>query len=93
MDWLLARQPDIEKKLAARHLKPGGLVLYDLTSTWVEGKACPLASFGYSRDGKRGKLQINFGLLTDDEGRPSVPAANPAAFEGGGGAPPAAPGG
>ncbi|MCC7380706.1 MAG: IS1634 family transposase [Deltaproteobacteria bacterium] len=70
MDWLLARQPDIEKKLAARHLKPGGLVLYDLTSTWVEGKACPLASSGYSRDGKRGKLQINFGLLTDDEGRP-----------------------
>ncbi|MCC7385824.1 MAG: IS1634 family transposase [Deltaproteobacteria bacterium] len=77
MDWLLARQPDIEKKLAARHLKPGGLVLYDLTSTWVEGKACPLASFGYSRDGKRGKLQINFGLLTDDEGRPITTTVYP----------------
>ena len=70
MDWLLARQKRIEKKLAKKHLSTGGLVLYDLTSTWVEGDACPLAARGYSRDGKKDKLQINFGLLTDEDGRP-----------------------
>lgn len=70
MDWLLQRQPEIEKKLAAKHLEPCGLVLYDLSSTYVEGTACPLAALGYNRDGKKGKLQINFGLLTDEDGRP-----------------------
>ena len=70
MDWLLSRQSRIEKKLAKKHLSVGGLVLYDLTSTWVEGEACPLAERGYSRDGKKNKLQINFGLLTDEDGRP-----------------------
>ncbi len=70
MDWLLERQGRIEKKLAQRHLESGGMVLYDLTSVWMEGESCPLASRGYSRDGKKGKLQVNFGLLTDDEGRP-----------------------
>lgn len=70
MDWVLHRQDAIEKKLAKRHLKPGGLVLYDLTSTWMEGDKCPLAARGYSRDGKQDKLQVNFGLVTDDEGRP-----------------------
>jgi hypothetical protein len=70
MDWLLERQPEIEKKLAARHLEPCALVLYDLTSTWFEGTQCPLAKRGYSRDGKRDKLQVNFGLLTDGRGCP-----------------------
>lgn len=70
MDWLLARQGRIERKLAKRHLESCGLVLYDLTSVWMEGQSCPLASRGYSRDGKKDKLQVNFGLLTDDEGRP-----------------------
>lgn len=70
MDWLVKRQPAIEKKLAKKHLQTGSLVLYDLTSTWMEGESCPLASRGYSRDGKKNKLQVNFGLLTDDEGRP-----------------------
>jgi len=70
MDWLLERQGRIEKKLAGRHLKAGGLVLFDLTSRYFEGAACPLAAFGHNRDGKKGKLQVNYGLLTDDEGRP-----------------------
>ncbi len=70
MDWLVDKQPVIEKKLAARHLEPCGLVLYDLSSTWVEGSCCPLAALGHSRDKKRGKEQINFGLLTDEDGRP-----------------------
>lgn len=70
MDWLLARQGQIEKKLAARHLQPGGMALFDLSSTWMEGKSCPLTKFGYSRDGKRGLPQIEFGLLGDAEGRP-----------------------
>ena len=58
LDWLLSRQAAIEKKLAKRHLQQGSLVLYDLTSTWVEGRSCPLAKLGYSRDGKKNKLQI-----------------------------------
>ncbi|MFH1842674.1 MAG: IS1634 family transposase [bacterium] len=68
MDWLLKRQPSIEKKLAARHLKEGGLVLFDLTSSYFEGVTCPLAA--HNRDGKKGKLQVNWGLLSDDRGRP-----------------------
>ncbi len=70
MDWLLARQSKIEKRLAGRHLEEGGLVLYDLTSSYVEGRHCNLARIGYSRDGKRGSLQIEYGLITDAEGRP-----------------------
>jgi len=70
LDWLAERQPHIEKKLAARHLKEGGLVLYDLTSSYFEGKTCPLAHLGHSRDGKKGKLQVNYGLLTDEKGCP-----------------------
>ena len=70
MDWLGERQGVIEQRLAKRHLKEGTLVLYDLTSVYVEGSGCPLARYGYSRDGKRGKLQIEFGLLCDAEGRP-----------------------
>jgi transposase len=70
MDWLLKRQNRIEKKLGARHLEEGGLVLFDLTSSYFEGKTCPLAKFGHNRDGKKGKLQVNYGLLTDDRGCP-----------------------
>jgi transposase len=70
MDWLLERQEKIENKLASRHLEEGTFVLYDLTSTWYEGHTCPLAKRGYSRDKKKGKLQIEFGLLCDVEGRP-----------------------
>jgi hypothetical protein len=70
MDWLLARQSKIEKRLAGRHLQDGGLVLYDLTSSYVEGRHCKLARIGYSRDGKRGSLQIEYGLITDAAGRP-----------------------
>jgi transposase len=70
MDWLLVRQEKIEKKLAARHLTEGGLVLYDLTSSYFEGSTCPLAKLGHNRDGKKGKLQVNYGLLTDGRGCP-----------------------
>ena len=70
MDWLLARQPRIEKKLAKRHLREGGLVLYDLSSSYFEGIHCPLAALGYSRDKKKGKLQVNYGLITDELGCP-----------------------
>ncbi len=70
MDWLLARQGTIQKKLAARHLSEGGLVLYDLSSSYFEGSCCPLAKLGYSRDGRRGLLQVNYGLLTDARGCP-----------------------
>lgn len=70
MDWLLAGQDRIQKKLAARHLKEDCLVLYDLSSSYFEGSHCPLAKLGYSRDGKRGTLQVNYGLLTDDRGCP-----------------------
>ena len=70
MDWLLAGQDRIQKKLAARHLKQDSLVLYDLSSSYFEGVQCPLAKLGYSRDGKRGTLQVNYGLLTDDRGCP-----------------------
>ena len=70
MDWLLERQERIEKKLAGRHLKKGGLVLYDLSSSYFEGVTCPLAAMGYSRDGKRDRLQVNYGLVTDERGCP-----------------------
>lgn len=70
MDWLFHRQDRIESKLAKRHLTDGGLALYDLSSTYFEGTSCPLAAIGYSRDGKRGSLQINFGLMTDKRGCP-----------------------
>ena len=70
MDWLLERQGEIEGALARRHLGDGAVVLYDLTSVYLEGRRCPLARHGHSRDGKRGKLQIEFGLLCDRDGRP-----------------------
>jgi Transposase DDE domain len=70
MDWLLRRQPQIEAALAARHLREGTLALYDLTSTYFEGHTCPLAQFGHSRDGKKGKVQIVFGLVCNAEGCP-----------------------
>ena len=70
MDWLLERQEAIERRLAKRRLQEGTLVLYDLTSVYLEGRRCPLAQRGHSRDGKRGKLQIEFGLLCDAEGGP-----------------------
>lgn len=70
MDWLLARQDAIEHKLATRHLREGALVLYDLSSSYFEGSTCPLAKRGYSRDGRRGTLQLNYGLLTDARGCP-----------------------
>ena len=67
---LLERQDAIERRLAKRHLADGALVFYDLTSSYLEGRRCPLAKRGYSRDGKRGKLQIEFGLLCDQAGCP-----------------------
>ena len=70
MDWLLAHQDTIQRKLAARHLREGGLVLYDLSSSYFEGSTCPLAKRGYSRDGRPGTLQVNYGLLTDPRGCP-----------------------
>ena len=74
MDWLAGRQDAIEAKLAARHLapeaNPSRMALFDLSSSWLEGRCCPLAARGYSRDGKKGKLQIEYGLLTDPAGRP-----------------------
>jgi transposase len=70
MDWLLQRQSKIETKLASKHLQLGGLVLYDLSSSYFEGSTCPLAKRGFNRDGKRGYLQVNYGLLTDPRGCP-----------------------
>ena len=70
MDWLLDHQATIEKKLAARHLEDGSLALYDLSSSYFEGKTCPLAAIGHNRDGKKNKLQVNYGLLTDRRGCP-----------------------
>jgi hypothetical protein len=74
MDWLEHRQDAIEAELARRHLGPAAnpskMALFDLSSSWLEGSQCPLAARGYSRDGKKGKLQIEYGLLTDPEGRP-----------------------
>src|SRR6266540_827549 len=70
MDWLVDRQDHIEAELARRHLAAGGIAMFDLSSSWMEGSHCELACFGYSRDGKRGKPQIEYGLLCDPAGRP-----------------------
>ncbi len=74
MDWLGGRQDAIEAGLARRHLgpepSPSRMALFDLSSSWMEGSRCPLAARGYSRDGKKGTLQIEYGLLTDPAGRP-----------------------
>jgi hypothetical protein len=90
MDWLAGQQDSIERELARRHLSPAvnpsRMALFDLTSAWMEGRHCPLAARGYSRDGKRGKLQIEYGLLTGPDGRPAAvrvfggDTADPAAF-------------
>jgi hypothetical protein len=92
MDWLAGRQDAIEAGLAARHLgpepNPARMALFDLSSSWLEGRCCPLAARGYSRDGKKGKLQIEYGLLTDPDGRPVAVrvfpgnTGDPAAFTG-----------
>ena len=92
MDWLVSRQDTIEAGLAHRHLapeaNPARMALFDLSSSWLEGTHCPLAARGYSRDGKKGTLQIEYGLLTDPEGRPVAVrvlpgnAGDPAAFTG-----------
>jgi transposase len=79
MDWLFARQERIEKKLAARHLREGGVVLYDVSSSFYEGRTCPLAQFGHDRDGKNGLPIIVYGVMTNGEGCPvavSVYAGN-----------------
>ena len=70
MDWLLARQESIENNLASKHLASSTLVLYDVSSSYFKGKTCPRARYGYNRDGKRGKLQIVFGLMCDSSGSP-----------------------
>ncbi|MGE5287588.1 MAG: IS1634 family transposase [Micromonosporaceae bacterium] len=92
MDWLGRRQDTVEAELARRHLAPDAnparMALFDLSSSWVEGRCCPLAARGYSRDGKKGREQIEYGLLTDPEGRPVAVrvfegnTADPAAFTG-----------
>ena len=92
MDWLGRRQDSIEKALAAKHLNsevnPARLALFDLSSSWVTGTHCPLAARGYSRDGKKGLPQIEYGLLTDPDGRPVAVrvvagnTADPTAFTG-----------
>src|SRR5262249_17397945 len=92
MDWLASRQDAVEAQLAARHLAPAAnparMALFDLSSSWLEGRHCPLAARGYSRDGKKGTLQIEYGLLTDPAGRPVAvrvfggSTADPAAFTG-----------
>ena len=70
MDWLLERQGRIQQKLAARHLEQGSLALYDLSSSYFEGQCCPLGKIGHNRDGKKNKLQVNYGLLTTRTGCP-----------------------
>src|SRR5512133_1888881 len=70
MDWLGDRQQRVERALAGRHLTDGSFVLYDLSSSYVEGRCCPLAELGHSRDGKKGKLQVNWGLVCSPEGHP-----------------------
>ncbi|MHB1774316.1 MAG: IS1634 family transposase [Acidimicrobiales bacterium] len=77
LDWLLAHQDTIEQKLAKRHLKGGGLVMYDLSSSYFEGSTCPLARLGHSRDGRKGTLQVNYGLATDARGCPVAVAVYP----------------
>ena len=70
MDWLLARKKQIEKKLATRHLSDGAIVLYDVSSSYYEGRKCPLAQYGHDRDGQKGLPIIVYGVMTDSEGRP-----------------------
>jgi Transposase DDE domain len=77
MDWLLDRQERIERTLARRHLADGGFVLYDLSSSYVEGRCCELAALGHSRDGKPGTLQINWGLVCSPDGRPLAVQVHP----------------
>jgi transposase len=77
MDWLLERQPRIEKKLAALHLSEDCLVLYDVSSSYYEGRTCPLAHYGHNRDGKNGLPIIVYGVMTDGEGRPIAVAVYP----------------
>ena len=77
LDWLGTRQADIERKLARRHLQEGGFVLYDVSSSFYEGFTCPLAKYGYDRDGKKGLPIIVYGLLTDSVGRPVAVAVYP----------------
>jgi len=77
MDWLLERQEQIEKKLAARHLREGGVVLYDVTNSSYEGKTCPLAQYGYDKDGNKGLPIIAYGVVTDEEGRPIAVSVYP----------------
>jgi hypothetical protein len=77
MDWLGDRQGRIERTLARRHLEPGAFVLYDLSSSYLEGRACPLAALGHSRDGRRGTLQVNWGLVCSPEGRPVAVRVHP----------------
>ena len=77
MDWLFSRQDPIEKKLAARHLARGGLALFDLSSAWLEGRSCPLGAFGHSRDGKKNREQIEFGMVTSRAGIPVAIRAFP----------------
>ena len=82
MDWLAGLQDAIEAELARRHLgpqaNPSRMALFDLSSSWLEGSHCPLAARGYSRDGKKGKLQIEYGLLTDPAGRRPRSGSSPA---------------
>ncbi|MGZ6576594.1 MAG: IS1634 family transposase, partial [Solirubrobacteraceae bacterium] len=77
MDWLLERQDRIENTLAKRHLSADGFVLYDLSSSYVEGRCCELAALGHNRDGKPGKLQVNWGLVCSPEGRPVAVQVHP----------------
>jgi len=77
MDWLLARQETIEKKLAAKHLAEGASVLYDVTSSYYEGRTCPLARFGHDRDGEKGKPIIVYGVLADHQGCPVAASVYP----------------
>jgi len=72
MDWLLKRKNRIEKKLASRHLSDGATVFYDVSSSYYEGRTCPLARFGHNRDGKKGREIIVYGMLTDADGRPTA---------------------
>ena len=74
MDWLLGRQPAIERKLAAWHLPEGEAVLYDLSGSWVEGRHCELAAHGDCRDGRRGKAQVCYGLSEPEVLPPQTPA-------------------
>jgi transposase len=77
MDWLLARQDRIQRKLAQRHLSEGGLAMYDLSSSYFEGRCCPLGKIGHNRDGKKNKLQVNYGLLTNRGGCPIAVSVYP----------------